>query len=314
MATVEISNPEKVYWPTEGYTKGDLIEYYRRAAPVMLRYLRGRPHSLHRHPDGIAGEDFYQKHVEGDVPPFVATKRLRAASSPRGEVRYLLCENEETLLYMANLGCIEIHPWLSHRGSLNKPDFLLLDLDPGDDTPPCDVVETARGIHELLEEICVPNFVKTSGKTGLHIGVPLGAKYTFPESRRLAEALARLTHQRLPNTTTIIRSVKSRGPGVYIDCLQNRRGQTMAAPYSVRPVAGATVSMPVAWSEVTKRLNPKRWTLKTTYEEMEERDRYWRGVLGAGIDLHAILNLTEHAISDSLHGLRISSKHGGNSG
>lgn len=293
---VPISHPTKVYWPDEGFTKGDLVEYYRRLGPLMLPYLKGRPHLLSRHPRGIAGESFYQKHIEGDVPPFIVTKKISSETGKRSEVRYLVCENVETLLYMANLGCIEIHPWLSRVGCLNKPDFLLLDLDPSDDTPFAYVVETARIIHDVLEEFEVPHAVKTSGKTGLHIGVPLGARYTFTQSRQLAELLARLSHARLPNKTTLVRSLAKRPPGVYIDYLQNRRGQTMAAPYGVRPVPGATISVPLAWSEVQTKLKPSRWTMMSDERELVDRERYWRGVLAEGIDLAAVLRRVSQSL------------------
>ncbi len=282
-----LTNLNKIYWPGEKLTKGDLIDYYRDVAPVMLPYLLDRPQSLHRHPEGIDGKDFFQKDVGRHPPPdWVETTVI---PSDNGEsVRYLLCQNEPTLLYLANLGCIEINPWNSRVGSLDRPDYLVIDLDP-QDLPFAQVIETARVVHAILEKAGAGSYCKTSGKRGLHIDVPLGGRYMTDQVRQFAEVIANLVHVRLPDTTSVVRPPSQRRQRVYLDFLQNRRGQTMAAPYSVRPVPGATVSTPLKWSEVRKGLDPGKFTLRNMRRRLDRVGDLWQPVLGPGVDLQECL-------------------------
>ncbi|HZU34455.1 MAG TPA: DNA ligase D, partial [Gemmataceae bacterium] len=281
---VVITHPDKLYWPEEGYTKGDLVAYYRDIAAVILPYLRDRPQSLHRHPNGIGGLGFFQKDVSGQPPPdWVQTIAVHSESNNK-PVRYLLCQDVATLLYLANLGCIEINPWSSRVRSLDKPDYLIIDLDP-ESVPFARVIEAARTVHQLLDRAGAESWCKTSGKRGLHIVVPLGARYDYEQAKQFAELVANLVQQRLPALTSIVRSPSQRQGRVYLDYLQNRRGQTLAAPYSVRPYPGATVSTPLAWSEVTKRLDPSRFTIRTVPARLDKHGDRWQGVLGPGVDL-----------------------------
>jgi bifunctional non-homologous end joining protein LigD len=284
----EARSPDKMFFPEDKIAKTDLVDYYRRISPVMLPYLKDRPESLNRYPNGIVGEHFYHKNITADVPPFVET-RVIATESTEKEIRYLVCNNVETLEYMVNLGCIEVNPWLSRVQRLAYPDFMLMDLDPSPRTPFANVVMVAKSIHRLFDSLNVTHVCKTSGKRGLHICVPLGAEYTYDQSRQFAEIIARLAQARHPKISTIERSLKKRPPGVYIDYLQNRRGQTMVAPYSVRPVPGALVSTPLAWSEVAARLDPRKYTMKTIFRRLKTRGDLWMPVLGKGIDLAAAL-------------------------
>ncbi len=232
-----MTNPEKVFWPEEGYTKGDVIDYYRRMAPFILPYLKDRPESLHRHPDGISGEAFFQKNVEHQVPDWVKTVSIRSESENR-DTLYLLCQDEAALVYMANLGCIEINPWHSRIGSLDSPDFMVLDLDPLD-VPFEDVVATALVTHEILAEIGAKGSCKTSGARGLHIYVPLDPGYSYEQSTQFARLVNLAVHARLPRITSVERNPEKRHGRVYLDYLQNRHGQTLVAPYSLRPRKGA---------------------------------------------------------------------------
>lgn len=280
---VRVTNLGKVFWPDDGITKGDLIDYYRAVAPTILPYLTDRPESLHRYPDGIGGDNFYQKDVDDEPPSWVKTKKIHAAS-PDKDVYWLLCQDEATLVYLANLGCIELNPWHSRVGSLDRPDYLLLDLD----AKTCGfeaVVRVAEEIRKLLEAIGASGFPKTSGKSGLHICLPLGARYSYARSKRLAERLMHAVHERLPELTSLERDPVKRPRQVYLDFLQNSRGQTMAAPYCVRPVPGAIVSTPLEWSEVRPGLDPKTFTIKTTPKRLAQKGDLWKGVVGAGIDL-----------------------------
>jgi bifunctional non-homologous end joining protein LigD len=279
-----LTHLEKVYWPDEGYTKGDLIAYYREVAPVILPYLRDRPQSLHRHPNGIAGASFFQKDV-GKQPPPAWVKTIALPSGSGGKkVTYLLCQDERSLLYLANLGCIEINPWNSRVRALDRPDYLIIDLDP-EAAPFARVLEAAKAVRKALDEAGAVSLCKTSGKRGLHIFVPLGARYDYEQARQFAEIVARLVHERLPRSTSVVRSPSLRQGRVYLDYLQNARGQTLAAPYSVRPSPGATVSTPLHWREVRRGLDPSRFTFKTTPARLAKVGDLWEPILKDGIDL-----------------------------
>lgn len=246
-----LTNLSKVYWPEEGYTKGDLLAYYREVAPVILPYLRDRPMSMLRHPNGITGKSFFQKDVSRQPPPPWIETTTVSSSSEKGKITYLLCQDEASLLYVANLGCIELNPWHSRVGSLDRPDYLVIDLDPENIDFPR-VVEAAIAVRKVLDRAGAESVCKTSGKRGLHIYAPLDAQYDNDHALQFAQIIATLVHKGLPNTTSLVRSLAMRQGRVYLDCLQNRRSQTLAAAYSVRPYAGATVSTPLHWRELKK--------------------------------------------------------------
>ncbi|MFQ5528731.1 MAG: DNA ligase D [Gemmatimonadota bacterium] len=256
-----LSNPDKVFWPEEGYTKQDLYEYYRTVAPWLLPFLADRPLVLTRYPDGIEGKSFYQKNAPVSTPEWIRTVSVAGEGSDK-EIQYFVCDDEASLLYLANLGSISLHVWASRSTDLDRPDWCILDLDPKG-APFEHVVDIARCVHRLCEEIDLPNFVKTSGSSGLHVLLPLGRAFSYEQSRVLGELLARLVVEQLPDLATVTRSIDEREGKVYIDFLQNRRGQLLAAPYSVRPVPGALVSAPLKWTEVTRRLRLDRYTLRS---------------------------------------------------
>jgi bifunctional non-homologous end joining protein LigD len=258
---VAFTNLEKPFWPEEGYKKGDLIEYYRAVAPALLTYLRDRPLVMTRFPDGIAGKSFYQKDAPAFAPAWLRRARIWSESTAR-EIDYFVCDDLESLLYVANLGTIPLHIWSSRVETIERPDWSILDLDPKG-APFRDVVKVALAIRALADEMELPALAKTSGSSGIHVLVPLGARTTYAESRGLAELMARVIERRLPEIATTERVIERRGGRVYIDYLQNRHGQLIAAPYSVRPLAGAPVSTPLAWREVGPRLDPKKFTIAT---------------------------------------------------
>lgn len=277
------SHLDKVFWPDEGYTKGDVINYYDKMAKTILPYLIDRPESLNRHPDGIKGINFYHKNITIKTPPFVKTASLN-------KVNYLVCNNKETLLYMANLGCIEINPWASRLANPNKPDFLIIDLDPG--TVPFEkLIGVAKIAHEVLELAKIPSFIKTSGKKGMHIAIPMGSKYTYEEVRLFAEIIVRRIHEKAPKITSLERHPAKRKNKVYLDYLQNGRGQTLAAPYSLRPWPGATVSTPLKWNEVKPGLHPSKFTIETIFPRLKKYGDLWKPVLEKGIDMDKSLKL-----------------------
>jgi bifunctional non-homologous end joining protein LigD len=265
---VPFTNPKKIYWPADGYTKGDLIDYYRAIAPWMLPYLRERPMVLTRFPDGIDGKSFYQKDAPEHAPSWIRTVPIWSEDTQR-EINYFVCDDLESLLYVANLGSIPLHIWASRVGSLELPDWCVIDLDPKD-APFSDVIRTAIALRKLCESIGLPSYVKTTGKTGLHVMLPLARQCTYAQSRTLGELLARVVLRELGDIGTITRHVTKRGDKVYLDYLQNRTGQTIVAPFSVRPLPGATVSMPLRWEEVNPSLDPRAFTIRTAIARMEQ--------------------------------------------
>ncbi len=279
---LKLTNLNKVYWPDEKYTKRELIHYYRDVASFILPYLKDRPESLNRHPNGIKGESFYQKDIEHH-PAWVKTVRIVSESQGK-EIRFLLCQDEATLVYMANLGCIEINPWSSRLGMLDQPDFLVIDLDPEDIVFEA-VVDAALVVRQVLEDAGAESYCKTSGKTGLHIYVPLGGRYNYDQARQFSEIIARLAHRKLSKATSLERNPRKRQKKVYLDFLQNRRGQTLAAPYSARPHPGATVSTPLKWEEVKHGLDPSLFTIRTLRKRLDKVGDLWAPVSNGAIDL-----------------------------
>ncbi len=279
-----MTNPGKVYWPDEDYTKADLIAYYRSVAAVILPHLRDRPLSLNRHPNGIAGPSFFQKDVSKQPPPEWVTTAVITSTVDGTRRRQVVCQDEATLLYLANLGCIEMNPWTSRVGSLDRPDYVIIDLDPHE-APFALAVEAAREVHRLLRRHCGECFCKTFGQARTARLRAASARYDHEHARQFAEIIARLLEQKFPDTVSLVRDPNRRRGKLYVDYLQNRRGQTTVAAYSVRPVAGATVSTPLRWSEATRRLDPRKFTIRTLPRRIERLGDLWVGVLGAGVNL-----------------------------
>jgi len=260
-AELVVTNADKVFWPKERYTKGDLVSYYRAVAPWLLPYLRDRPVVLTRFPDGIEGKSFFQKDAPPWTPEWMRTETIWSEETQR-DIEYFLCDDERSLAFLANLGTIPLHVWSSRITDLARPDWCILDLDPKG-APFTDVVKVALAARRLCEEIGLPPYVKTSGSTGIHVLVPLGGQCTYEQSRTLGEVLARAIEKRVPKIATVERVISKREGRVYLDFLQNGHGKLLVGPYSVRPLPGATVSTPLSWSEVTARLDPSRFTIKT---------------------------------------------------
>ncbi|HQY22098.1 MAG TPA: non-homologous end-joining DNA ligase, partial [Ignavibacteria bacterium] len=291
---VKITNPDKLYWKEEKITKGDIVNYYNDISKYILPYLKNRPESLNRHPNGIDAPGFYQKDMDlKNLPEWIKTVKI-GSSSNKKEIDYLICNNAATLLYMANLGCIEMNPWNSKIKSAERPDYLILDLDPGN----IDfryVIKTALKIKELCDKISINSYCKTSGASGLHVFIPLNGKYDYDKTRSFAKLLAEVVNSELPDITSTERSVKKRKNKVYIDYLQNSKGQTIAAPYCVRPRKGATVSTPLKWEEVNKDLSPENFNIFNMKLRLEKMGDLWKPVLGKGISMmSAIKNLLKH--------------------
>jgi bifunctional non-homologous end joining protein LigD len=280
---VRLSNLKKVFWPDQGYTKGDLIAYYDAVAPLMLPYLKDRPAVLTRYPDGIKGKSFFQKDAPVFVPDWVRLEMVYSKDSDR-DIRFFVIDDAETLRYVANMGTIPIHMWSARAGSLEKPDWLVLDLDPKG-APFAHVIEVAVALRDLLEDLNLPSHPKTSGATGLHVLIPLGRRYTHDECKTFARLLATLVQHAKPEISTLARPLHARGGKVYVDWGQNGHGVTIVAPYSLRPVPAASASCPLRWSEVNRKLDPARFNLQTLPKRFEKMEDPLAGILGKGVDM-----------------------------
>ncbi|PWV53638.1 DNA ligase D [Chitinophaga sp. S165] len=291
---VTLTNQQKLYWPDEKISKGTLLDYYLEMADYVLPFLKDRPLSLHRFPNGINDAGFYQKDIDTEsAPDWLKTIQLHAASASR-DVDYLVCNNAATLAYMVNLGCIEINPWLSRVKNLDNPDYLVLDLDP-ENIAFKHVVETALAIKELLDQLGAKAFCKTSGASGLHIYVPTGGKYNYETCRLFAEYVAKQVQQQLPDITSVIRTKSKRNKKVYIDYMQNSRGQTIASPYSVRPKPGATVSAPLNWDELTDDLAISDFHIGNMADRLREVGDLWKDIDKTKNDLRKVIQTIEAA-------------------
>ncbi len=285
---VEVTNQSKVFWPDEGYTKGDLIDFYAAVSEAMQPYLTDRPLVMTRYPDGVDGKSFFQKNAPDFAPDWLHTVRL---TSPRTgkDVEYFVCQNRESLVYVANLAAIVLHVWSSRLHQLGQPDWCILDLDPKD-APFEDVIEIALAIRRLCLQIKLPSFVKTSGSSGLHVLLPLAGACTYEQSRSLGQLIAQIICRQLPEIATVTRNPERRGGKVYIDFVQNGRGRLLVAPFSVRPLPAAPVSTPLRWSEVKPGLDLRDHNIRTVPERLKKlKTDPLRGVLTEQPDLLAAL-------------------------
>jgi len=258
--TLTLTNLSKLYWPKEKITKGDLIAYYDSMADYILPYLKDRPLSLKRNPNGILDDGFFHKDAGDQAPSWVKKYDVKAESTNK-TVNYIVCNNKATLLYIANLGSIEINPWNSTTRKVEYPTYMIIDIDPSPKNTFDQVIETAQAVKKILDKAGVDCFCKTSGATGLHVYIPMGNKYTYEQARAFGQIVAALTVEALPKFTSVERSLKKRGNKIYVDFLQNSKGQTLACAYSVRPKKDATVSTPLLWKEVKKGLHPSQFTI-----------------------------------------------------
>jgi len=284
---IKFTNLSKVYWPDEGYTKRDMFNYYYRMAEYILPYLKDRPQTLYRFPNGIYGKSFYQKDVKGKAPYWAKTYPYTTSDGEDKE--FLVGDNEDTLMWIATLGCIELNPWFSRIQNPDNPDYCVIDLDPAEKTTFEQVIHAACEVKTVLDELNIPGFAKTSGSTGIHIYIPLGARYSYDQSQMFGKLIVSIVHNRIPKFTSLERQIKNRKGNMYLDFLQNRPGATIAGPYSLRPKPGATVSMPLHWDEIRKGLTMKDYTIKNAVERVRAEGDLFAGALGEGIDMETAL-------------------------
>lgn len=285
---VELTHLNKIYFPRDGIRKKDIIDYYQDVSELILPYLKNRPQSLKRNPNGIDAEGFFQKDAGGTAPEWVESIPLYSESAEK-DIDYILCNKKATLAYLNNLGCIELNPWNSVTSALDRPDYLILDIDPSEKNTFDEVLEVALCYYELLKKGGAEAYCKTSGATGLHVYVPMNRKYTYESVRKFGELLSLLVMDQLPETTTMERSLKKRGPQIYLDYLQNKEGQTLASAYSVRPRDGAPVSTPLEWKEVKPGIKPGDYHIFNITERINKKGDLFRPVLGKGIDMEKCL-------------------------
>lgn len=285
---VNVTGLEKVYWPDDGLRKYDMIEYYLAVADTILPYLKDRPQNLNRSPGGIEAKNFYQKNTADIMPEWVET--IPVVSESSGKLKhYTICQNKAALIYLANIGCIELNPWHNRKQNLLMPDYTVVDLDPGDGNTFEEVIETVLAVKEVLDKGKVTSFCKTSGSSGLHIYIPLAAKYDYDQARDFAKVICLMVHSMLPKLTSMERDPMKRKNKIYLDYLQNRRSQTLAAPYCIRPKPGATVSAPLEWKEVKPGLNKADFNIRTMLKRLEKKGDLFKGILGEAIDMEACL-------------------------
>lgn len=283
---LKFTSLSKLYWPEDGVRKRDMFNFYYQISEYILPYLKDRPLSLNRFPGGIHGKSFYQKDVKGKSPNWVKT--FPYVNGEGDHKKYLVGDDEATLLWMASLGCIEMNPWFSRISSPDYPDYCVIDLDPDKNTFD-QVIEAALEVKKVCDAIGVPCFCKTSGSTGIHIYIPLSAKYSYDQSQMFARIIVNIVHKQLPAYTSLERMIAKRNGKMYLDFLQNRPGATIAGPYSLRPKPGATVSMPLHWEEVKPGLMMKHFTIFNTLDRLKVEGDLFKGVLGKGIDLEKVI-------------------------
>lgn len=261
---IPVKNLDKIFWPEEGFTKADIINYYISIWPYLAPHLEGRPVSLVRYPEGVKGAFFYQKNIL-DPPPWVNTFPIQ---NEQKIINYCLINNLETLIWTLNLGCIEVHPWLSTISNLNHPTYLIFDLDPMEPATFSDSVTIAQSIRVILNELKLEAFPKISGATGIHIYLPLICRYSYEQTSTFVKKVGTIIIKAFPNLATNERKVSLRNGKVYLDHLQNLPGKTIASVYSLRPFPGAPVSIPVTWEELS-RFHPGRFNLINTLERIK---------------------------------------------
>ena len=287
--TVVISHRDKVYFPEDKVTKGDVVDYYQSVAEYILPYLKDRPESLKRNPGGIKQAGFFHKDAGEEAPPFVKSFKVHSESNNK-EIDYIICNDRATLAYLNNLGCIELNPWNSTLQKPENPDYAIIDIDPSDKNNFDQVIETAKAFKKILDKAGADAYCKTSGSTGLHIFIPMGKKYDYEQVKNFTHILCGMVQEMLPGFTTLERNLSKRGDKhIYLDHLQNRRGQTLACAYSLRPKVGATVSTPLHWKEVKKGLHPGKFTIRNILARIKKEGDLFKGVLGKGIDMKKCL-------------------------
>jgi bifunctional non-homologous end joining protein LigD len=292
---LKLSNLDKLFWPEEGITKGDLVAYYREVAPALVPHLKDRPFTMKRYPDGWQGGHFFQKDAPKHMPDWIPTREYRSTSRETRQkrtIRYPLVNDELALLWMVNMGCIDMNTWYSRVDRPDRPDWVLFDLDPSPDVGFKETIRVALLIKDVLDALGLESFPKTSGADGFHVLVPIGRRHTYADTREFAEIVAGTLARMHPGLVTTEWSKRKRR-GVLVDANQNGEGKTIASVYSVRPREGAPVSTPLRWDEVSEDLDPSDFTMEAVLGRVERNGDLFAGVL-----------TTRQALGEALRTLR----------
>jgi len=272
-----LSRLDKVLWPQDGYTKGELINYYVEVAPYIIPHLQGRPMVFTRYPDGIDKQSFYQKNAPSSLPQWIKTYPYYSPDSGR-DINFILVEESAALAWLANQACIEMHPWLSCASLVDYPDFIVFDLDPSPGNSFEQIKTIAFLTRQVLNELGLRCYIKTSGSQGLHVYLPVENKYSYEKVRDFARTVAEIICTMQPDIATVERTVRKRGAKIYVDYMQNVKGKTLCSVYSVRPRPGATVSAPLYWDEVNS-IKPSDFTIKTILPRLQKLGELFAPVL-----------------------------------
>ncbi|MEJ6949724.1 non-homologous end-joining DNA ligase [Natronospora cellulosivora (SeqCode)] len=275
---VKLSNLDKTFWPKHNYKKSDLINYYIEIYPLIKNYLKDRPLSLQIFPDGVKGKSFFQKNAATHAPEWLSTTAIYSRHRQEA-INWVMVNKLPDLIWIANSASIELHSWFSTYKKQDYPDFAVFDLDPPENPEFKRVIELAIKIKEILDELNIRSFLKTSGKAGLHIYIPLKNRYSYEDVKQFLRAVAEAIITQHPNLSTIEWRKKERQGKIYIDYRQNGRSKTLATPYSLRPTDDATISTPLEWKELNQNLNPKDFNLSTIIERIENKGDLWSNIL-----------------------------------
>lgn len=287
-----LSKLKKIYWPQEQISKGELLSYYQSISALMVKHIHDRPLSLNRYPNGILQKNFYQKNMTGYHPKWFFTNTIHSRGKNES-IAYPLCQNEESLLYLINLGCIEIHSWLAKIDQLQYPDQCVIDIDPSEGVPFTQVLDIVLNLYEILRRLGLPSFPKTSGGKGFHIFIPIIPEFTFEEVRQFLRPIFEKVQSQFPTLISLDKNPNTRKHKIYLDNLQNSYGQTMAAAYCVRPKPMAPVSCPLMWKEVQFSLNPRQFHLRNMLTRLEKVGDLWHGMSTDHIRLKAFVKKVE---------------------
>jgi bifunctional non-homologous end joining protein LigD len=297
--TVKLTSPDRVLYPDDGITKGDLFEYYRQVGPAIVPHLKNRPFTMKRYPHGIDGEVFFQKQAPKGMPDWIPTRQFRTLPREGGPrlVDFPLVNTPEAVLYMVQMNCIDMNAWYSRVDKPDRPDFVLFDLDPPDGGFEL-AIEVAHLIRGLLDELGLPGYVKTSGADGIHVVAPITRRSTFEQTYHFAEQASRLLERRHPGKLTT-EWLKKKREGVLVDHRQNGHGKTIASVYSVRPKPGAPVSTPLRWEELTPDVRPRDFSMAQALERIERHGDLFAPVLEEPRPLAPAARKLEPLVSDS---------------
>jgi bifunctional non-homologous end joining protein LigD len=278
--SIELSNLEKTFFPDAQLTKGDVVDYYRRIADVMLPHLHDRPLALQRYPDGLPGEGFFQKEIGDYFPDWITRMEI---DKEGGRLTEVICQDAATLVYLANQAALTLHAWLSRRDRLQTPDRIVFDFDPPEAGDGFELVKAAARAHrDLLRELGLVPFVMTTGSRGLHVVVPVERRQDFDDTRAFARDVAGLLAHRHPERFTVKQRKSARGNRLFLDVMRNAYAQTAAAPYSVRARPGAPVATPLDWHELSDaELGPQSWTITNIFRRLGQKGDPWKDIAGA---------------------------------